>query len=229
MRGGNGYHDAGGRLIPVISVLTFLAFQQPGGAVAQSVIDFDAADQSGKVTASVLDFDAVHNTDAQSSSVAIAPVLIASPAPAQMIRGRAAVETMVLDVASQYIGHPALRQANLSGTDWIRLFRANIAIESGFNPTARSPVGAIGLGQLMPDTAAALGVDPNDPAENLHGSARYLLAQLQRFGTPEFALAAYNAGPQAVASYDGIPPYRETINHVQKVMAIYAVSSGEAI
>jgi soluble lytic murein transglycosylase-like protein len=90
--------------------------------------------------------------------------------------------------------------------------------ESGFNPGAVSPAGAIGLGQLMPGTAADLGVDPNDPMQNLDGSARYLAEQYKRFGDWEMALAAYNAGPGAVQKYGGIPPYDETQNYVRSIM-----------
>jgi hypothetical protein len=134
--------------------------------------------------------------------------------------GPAQIETLVLDVGTDYLRHPALKRAGLSGTEWLALFRANVAIESGFNPEARSPVGAIGLGQLMPETAASLGVDPFDPEENLRGSARYLLAQLEDFGAADLALAAYNAGPQAVRDHGGIPPYAETEGHVAKVLRL---------
>ena len=72
----------------------------------------------------------------------------------------------------------------------------------------------------MPATAAQLGVDPHDWQANLDGSARYLLMMLTQFGTPELALAAYNAGPDAVASYRGIPPDQETQNHVRRVMVV---------
>ena len=137
------------------------------------------------------------------------------------MHGTAETEELVLSVGSEYLRNPGLRAAGLSGTEWLALFRANIAVESGFNSEARSPVGAIGLGQLMPGTADILGVDPYDPSENLHGSARYLLAQLQRFGAADLALAAYNAGPEAVTQYGGIPPYAETQGHVSKVLAIY--------
>lgn len=95
------------------------------------------------------------------------------------------------------------------------LFLRLIQQESGWNPTAKSHAGAFGLAQLMPDTARALGVDPNDPHQNLEGGARYLRKMYDRFGNWRFALAAYNAGPEAVAKYDGIPPYKETTNYVK--------------
>ena len=127
----------------------------------------------------------------------------------------------MIAVGSEYIGHPALRTVGLSAAEWLTLFRANIAVESAFDPAALSSAGAIGLGQLMPGTAADLGVDPHDPRQNLHGSARYLLMQMDVFGTAELALAAYNAGPEAVARYGGIPPFNETRTHVSRVIAIF--------
>lgn len=94
------------------------------------------------------------------------------------------------------------------------LFLRLVQQESGWNTGALSPKGAIGLAQLMPDTAARLGVDATDPDENLDGGARYLRQQFDTFGTWQLALAAYNAGPGAVQQYSGIPPYVETQNYV---------------
>ncbi|QRZ15519.1 lytic transglycosylase domain-containing protein [Paracoccus methylovorus] len=95
------------------------------------------------------------------------------------------------------------------------LFLRLVQQESGWNPSARSHKGARGLAQLMPGTAAKLGVDPNDPIQNLEGGARYLRMMYNTFGNWRLALAAYNAGPAAVAKYGGVPPYRETRNYVR--------------
>ena len=103
-----------------------------------------------------------------------------------------------------------------------KLLLAVIEVESGFNPNAVSPVGAMGLMQLMPYTGSAMGAtNLFDPEENVIAGAKYLAIQLNRFGSLELALAAYNAGPGAVEKYNGIPPYDETIEYVNLVLEIY--------
>lgn len=122
-------------------------------------------------------------------------------------------------------------RADREGLD-ARLLVAVIAVESSWNPAARSRAGALGLGQLMPQTAAGLGVDPGDPFANIAGAAHHLRGLLDRFagGPPQrryaLALAAYNAGAGAVARYRGIPPYAETQAYVRRVLSLWRRLAG---
>ncbi len=97
------------------------------------------------------------------------------------------------------------------------LFLRLVQQESGWNPRAKSHKGALGLAQLMPQTADLLGVNPHDPKQNLEGGARYLSWQYRKFKSWPLALAAYNAGPKAVEKHGGIPPYKETQNYVKVI------------
>ncbi len=115
----------------------------------------------------------------------------------------------------QFLDHArnAARKHNVPEDLFLRLVQQ----ESGWNPHAVSHKGALGLAQLMPQTAKILGVNPHDPLQNLEGGARYLSWQYRKFKSWRLALAAYNAGPKAVEKYGGIPPYAETQNYVKVI------------
>ena len=103
-----------------------------------------------------------------------------------------------------------------------KLVSAVAEVESGGNQSAVSSAGAVGVMQLMPETAAGLGVNPYDMKSNVEGGTKYLREMLDTFdGDVKKAVAAYNAGPNAVKAYDGIPPYAETQNYVNNVLDIY--------
>jgi soluble lytic murein transglycosylase-like protein len=98
------------------------------------------------------------------------------------------------------------------------LVRSVMKAESGFQPRAVSPKGAVGLMQLMPGTAQTLGVNPYDPAQNVDAGTRYLRALLEKYnGGLRHALAAYNAGPAAVEKHGGVPPFAETLDYIRRI------------
>ena len=164
---------------------------------------------------------------------------VATPAPAQTTTAAPTSFSSVLSQASTAATAPttagtsgdqaaapyldAIQKAGAAnGVDPL-LLQAVISQESGFNPNATSSAGAKGLMQLMPATAAGLGVtNPYDPTQSINAGARYLKTDLDRFGgDTSLALAAYNAVAGAVRSYGGIPPYPETQNYVKNILAHY--------
>ena len=137
---------------------------------------------------------------------------------------RETIELMIADTAVQYGNDPALAAIGINAVEFRCWFQALIKQESRFQIGARSPKAAFGLTQIIPGTAEYLGIYPayyEDPRLQLDGGARYLLEQVERFGSMELALAAYNAGPGAVQRYNGIPPYEETQNYVVKIRGYY--------
>lgn len=132
----------------------------------------------------------------------------------QANQSQKATKSQVLNVVSQI--------SKKHGVDE-KLVQALIKQESGFNPKAKSKSGAMGLMQLMPSTAKSLGVqDPYNMVQNVEGGVKYLKSMLNKYnGNVILALAAYNAGPNAVDKYDGVPPYKETQNYVKNILANY--------
>lgn len=136
----------------------------------------------------------------------------------------ATIEQMIAETVVKYSGHPALSKAGINAVEFRCWFQGLVKAESNFSIGAKSPVAAFGLTQIMPATAKELGVYPHyydDPRAQLDGGARYLLQQLNKFGSMELALAAYNAGPGAVQKYNGIPPYKETQGYVVRIRGYY--------
>ena len=138
--------------------------------------------------------------------------------------GKTGIEEMIVATAKKYSGHPGLARAGLNPVEFRIWFQSLVKQESGFSIGARSPVGAFGLTQVMPDTAKDLGIYPayyDDPMLQLDGGARYFLTQLNKFGSVPLALAAYNAGPGNVSKYGGIPPFKETQDYVVRITGYF--------
>ncbi len=147
-------------------------------------------------------------------------VLLRSAPEVSQAGGR--ISARMLERSAEY--DSIITTASASAAIEPELLRAVIVVESGFDPAAVSPKGAMGLMQLMPATARAYGaVDASDPAQNINAGARYLRDLLNRYGDDlELVLAAYNAGEKAVERYQRqIPPFRETRLYVPKVLRIY--------
>lgn len=142
-----------------------------------------------------------------------APAPAAKPAPAAIHPAPALSPKELVTRAAVQVGLPPA------------IVHSVARAESGYHSDAISPKGAIGLMQLMPGTAAELNADPYDPAQNVEAGARYLRELLQKYENDPHqvskAIAAYNAGPAAVDKYNGVPPYRETVEYVNRVLKQY--------
>jgi soluble lytic murein transglycosylase-like protein len=149
------------------------------------------------------------------------PIVAAPPVP---VTPASAIPGTPAELAAQ-LANQAAKKYQLPDS----FVRSVMKAESGFQPNAVSPKGAIGLMQLMPDTARVLGVDPRDPHQNADGGAEYLRQLLARYENDPnqvlLALAAYNAGPAAVARYHGVPPYKETREYILRVLKNWDQSS----
>lgn len=173
-----------------------------------SQVQAKAQTREGDTVSLVVDHGTIELPASSVAEVANLPEA-ASPAPKPpVLQITSPVEALRLASAAQ-----ALPEAFVEGV---------AKVESAFRADAVSPKGAVGLMQLMPATAAELGVKAEDAAENAMGGAKYLRALLLRYnGDARLALAAYNAGPAAVDRYHGIPPYPETIAYVNRVLREY--------
>jgi soluble lytic murein transglycosylase-like protein len=169
----------------------------------------------------------------QTAAPAVQPATVQAPATSSFADTLArATAPQTLPTSSADPSAPYAAEIDAAGARYgvdPLLLRSVIEQESGFDPNATSSAGAQGLMQLMPQTAASLGVtNPYDPAQSIDAGARYLRGELDRFGGDStLALAAYNAGAGAVQAYGGVPPYAETQNYVQQVLGRYERLSSE--
>jgi soluble lytic murein transglycosylase-like protein len=149
----------------------------------------------------------------------------AVPATAAAVAVYAKVLHHINPQMPRWQSHDLARRVLVNAERWrldANMLVAIVTVESRWHTHAVSRAGAIGLGQLMPGTAALLGVNPRDPAQNLSGAARYLRGLMQRFGRHyDLIFAAYNAGPKAVSEYGGIPPFDETQTYVVRVLSTW--------
>ena len=187
-----------------LGALTLLGFSAPG--MAGDIFSTSRGSATFSQQTSVLDSRAAQQ---YANSYRLQPDPIAVPTQGGAPAYAGSYRGVYLGMAQA-----AARRYSIPENIFLRLVQQ----ESGWNPRAKSSAGALGLAQLMPFTARTLGVDPSDPKQNLDGGARYLRQQYDRFHSWRLALAAYNAGPEAVAKYSGVPPYSETQGYVRAIL-----------
>ncbi len=190
--------------LPITAAILALAL--PLGAMAEEVASSKSRMSLFQSQTRVLDGRAAVQ---YSNSVRLqpAPVIVPGQEGLQAYTGKYQGEWLA-------VARAAAQRHNIPPDLFLRLVQQ----ESGWNPRAVSHKGATGLAQLMPATAQFLRVDINNPHQNLDGGARYLRMMYDKFGSWRLALAAYNAGPQAVERHNGVPPFRETRNYVRVIL-----------
>lgn len=207
--------------IVFLLALAFLAAARP----ASAELIFFAADRSMSVNAHRFDGDSVivslrgggEMTFARALITRIAPDEVPYDEPAE-VADAAPISAVPAQLSTAY--DPLIEQASIEQGIDARLVRAVIQVESAYQPRARSPKGAMGLMQLMPQTARQYNArNPYDPRANVEAGTRHLRALLDQFELP-LALAAYNAGAAAVRRFGGIPPFPETQAYVAKVLSL---------
>ena len=193
----------------------------------QAILDAQTSFDGAGVGAMVTSLESgSHSADRSAEAVYGTSAVDPNPGGQQMFGDAAQnIEQLIIRVAQETAGFSGVARASLSAVQWRALLQALIWQESRFTIGARSPVGAFGLTQIMPGTASDLGINPeyyNSPYLQVHGGARYLSAQLDRFdGNIINALAAYNAGPGRVIEYGGVPPFKETQHYVTVIPQKY--------
>ncbi len=218
-------------MLRTLIIATFLAL--PGSVAAQDSAterlddpesqDLEITDQSAETGGFKLFQHGIWPHAEASGNISLQPLATAIPKPVSKQRKPKPVSLKTAVRRRTYL--PSIRAAERRHRLPYGLLDALIWAESRYNPVALSHAGAAGLTQLMPGTAADLGVSNRyDPAANIDGGARYLRQMLDKFGSVHLALAAYNAGPNAVHKAKGIPRYRETQNYVKSVLARWTES-----
>ncbi len=199
----------GERMLRAIFIICITAILSVGPVLAEGLVLSGKSNSRKAVFKSQTRLLDTRLSKQYSASVRLQPNPIVVPKDATVPRFRGSYKGEYLAVAKA-----AARKHSIPEDLFLRLVQQ----ESGWNPSAQSHAGATGLAQLMPGTARKLGVNINDPHQNLEGGARYLRMMYNKFGSWRLALAAYNAGPGAVEKHAGIPPYAETRNYVRIIL-----------
>lgn len=194
-----------------------------GGLSGSKSLDLEITDQSAETSDFKLFRHGIWPRAEGSDNISMQPSATAIPQPVSKQRKPKGISRKTAARRMTYL--PSIREAERRHRLPYGLLDALIWAESRYNPMALSHAGAAGLTQLMPGTASDLGVSNRyDPSTNIDGGARYLRQMLDKFGSVNLALAAYNAGPNAVHKAKGIPRYRETQNYVKSVLARWTES-----